>query len=68
VKRIFCLLMIACLAVSLSAGVIGCGGDESGPGESAPIDAGEEMTEEEEALEAEIGVEGAGGVGDLGEE
>jgi hypothetical protein len=59
--------MIVCLAVSFSAGVIGCGGEESGPADTAPIDAGEEMTEEEEALEAEIGVEDAGGVDDLGE-
>ena len=53
-KKLFCLLMVVCLAVSFSAGLVGCADQGPAPGETVE-DPAEEMTEEEEALEAGIG-------------
>jgi hypothetical protein len=54
VKKIFSLLMIVCLAVSFSVGMVGCQEQAPAPSPDEPL-VEEELTEEEKALEAAIG-------------
>ncbi len=68
-KKTLCFLMMVSLAFFLSTNFVGCGGADTGPATSdIPVDSGEEMTEEEEAGEAAIGMEGGAGEGAAEEE